>query len=134
MRNTPLRWEVWPGQDTHEVRTQLSRGELHRNRSLIWTKRGTCCVIGFFSTTLNCDIRACRSFQPWENSALNRQTIHRNSKPKKMLEVRRVVPPTCFLYFPRGFERQELLELTSNNSVLDFCSCECVHAFSAEHS
>ena len=54
--------------------------------------------------------------------------------PDELLEVRRVVPPTIFSFCPEVPERQELLEQTSNNSVLDFCSCECVHAFSAEHS
>ena len=47
--------------------------------------------------------------------------------------ARRIVgcaPPTIvFLIFSVFFffERQELLELTSDYSVLDFCSCECVH-------
>ena len=49
----------------------MSRGELQKNRSLIWTRKRTCCVIGFFSTTLNCDITAFRCLQPWESSALS---------------------------------------------------------------
>ena len=45
------------------MRTQMSRGELHKSRNLMRTEMGTCCVIVFFSTTTNCDIMACRSFQ-----------------------------------------------------------------------
>ena len=54
--------------------------------------------------------------------------------PDELLEVRRVVPPTFFSIFPEVLESHVLLELVSNNSVLDFCSCECFRAFSAEHS
>ena len=48
--------------------------------------------------------------------------------PDELLEVRRVVPPTFFSIFLYFFERQELLELTSNNSVLvfSFRECSCV--------
>ena len=53
----------------------------------------------------------------------------------KLLEVRCVVPPTCFLYFLEVFVRQELLDLTTNNSVLFFLSSrERVRVFSAEYS
>ena len=40
--------------------------------------------------------------------------------PDELSEVRSVVPPSIFLDFLKVFARQELLELTSNNSVLYF--------------
>ena len=68
-----------------------------------------------------------------EFSAERTKNIHMNKcPPYKLLEVRRVVPPTTLQFFLEVFERQELLELTSNNSVLDLCSCECPHAEEAD--
>ena len=87
-----------------------------------------------FSTTFNCDIRACQSFQPWENQALNaREHLHQQKSARRILgDATRHTSNNTFPIFLEVCERQELLEqeLTSNNSVLVFCSCECVHAFS----
>ena len=56
-----------------------------------------------------------------------------NNPPDELLEQCRVVPPTIFSIFSRFFERQELLELTSNNSVLVVSSCTCFSVFRAAH-
>ena len=116
------------------MRTQLSRGELHKKRSLMWTRSGTCCAIGFFCTTLDCDIRACPSFQPWEISPLNaRKHSHEYESDRRIVGGAARHSSSNLTIFFDVFERQELLELTPKKTVLDFCSCECVHAFSAEH-
>ena len=112
----------------------MSRGELHKNRSLMWTKRNML-RDRFFSATFDCDIRACRSFQPWDNSTQNaRERSHEQKSARRIVGGATRRTSNNFPYFLKVFERQELLELTSNNSVLVFSCCECVHAFSAEHS
>ena len=85
MRNTPHWWEVWC-LEVSCTRTEVSFGPKGEQV--------------FFSKTLNRDIRACRSFQSWEKSALNARKHKQELKTeKKILEVRRVVPPSFFSFF-----------------------------------
>ena len=49
--------------------TQVSKGELNKNRNLMWTKRGKACLILIFSTNTNCESMAHRSFRAEEYSA-----------------------------------------------------------------
>ena len=49
--------------------TQVSSGELNKNRNLMWTKREKACLILIFSTNTNCESMAYRSFRSEEYSA-----------------------------------------------------------------
>ena len=43
--------------------TQVSSGELNKNRNLAWTKMRKACLILIFSTNTNCESMAYRSFR-----------------------------------------------------------------------
>ena len=43
--------------------TQVSYGELNKNRNLMLTKRGKACLIAIFSMSTNCKSMAYRSFR-----------------------------------------------------------------------
>ena len=49
--------------------TQVSQGDLNKNRNLMWTRRGKACLILIFSTNTNCESMAYRSSRSEEYSA-----------------------------------------------------------------
>ena len=49
--------------------TQVSKGELRKNRNLMWTKRGKAWLVLIFSTNTNCESMAYRSSRSEEYSA-----------------------------------------------------------------
>ena len=71
VRNTPLSGKF--GRDSTLIKWERKCLELSCKRTEVshGPKKGTCCVIVFISTTLHCDITACRCFQQWACSALN---------------------------------------------------------------
>ena len=69
MRKTQSGGEFgWRGTSV-KMLTQVSQGELNKNRKLMWTKRGKACLILIFSTNTNRESMAYRSFRSEEYSA-----------------------------------------------------------------